>query len=87
MRPSDRHDRPIPNSYWVIPGRFAAGEYPGAIEPRNAATKLRSLLSAGIDHFIDLTEAGELLPYAEIAKEEAGDLAWQLGMSGSRSLT
>ena len=79
MRPSDRHDRPIPNSYWVIPGRFAAGEYPGAIEPRNAATKLRSLLSAGIDHFIDLTEAGELLPYAEIAKEEARRLGLAVG--------
>ena len=24
--------QPMPNSYWVVPGRFAVGEYPGAIE-------------------------------------------------------
>ena len=66
--------RPIPNSYWVRPGRFAAGEYPGAPRPREAALKLRTLLGAGIDHFIDLTEARELSPYAEIAAEEGGRL-------------
>ena len=65
-------DRPIPNSYWVIPGRFAAGEYPGAKRPDEAAAKLRTLLSAGIDHFIDLTEpADRLEPYAASALEEA----------------
>ena len=31
--------RPIPNSYWVREGRFAAGEYPGALDPRDAAAK------------------------------------------------
>ena len=36
-----------------------------------AATKLKTLLDAGIDHFIDLTEPEELLPYFEIAKEQA----------------
>ena len=61
----------MPNSYWVIPGCFAAGEYPGAIEPLEAGRKLKSLLSVGIDHFIDLTEPGELFPYTEIAEQEA----------------
>ena len=32
---------------------------------------MKTLLDAGIDHFIDLTEPGELLPYFEIAEEEA----------------
>ena len=65
-------DRPIPNSYWVQPGRFTAGEYPGAPEPDDAATKLRVLLEAGVDHFIDLTETKEPLePYDQIAKDEA----------------
>ena len=71
-------DRPIPNSYWVMPGRLAAGEYPGEVDPRDAAAKLRCLLEAGINHFVDLTEPGErtdqgeLVPYHQIAEEEAG---------------
>ncbi len=71
MSPAIGADRPTPNSYWVEPGRFAAGEYPGAKSPGEAAAKLRTLLSAGIDHFIDLTELHELAPYAGIAEEEA----------------
>lgn len=64
-------ERPLPNTYWVIPGRFAAGEYPGAKDPEDATAKLRALLGAGIDHFIDLTARHELAPYASIADEEA----------------
>ena len=62
---------PIPNSYWVIRGRFAAGEYPGAVDPRAAADKVRAVLESGIDCFVDLTEEGELLPYRFIVDEEA----------------
>ena len=77
MSTFDSPSRPIPNSYWVVPRSFAAGEYPGDKDPAKAATKLSILLDAGIDHFIDLTEEGEctpsgpLLPYYDIAKEEA----------------
>ena len=74
---SDAGTRPQPNSYWVIPGRFAAGEYPGAKDPREAAGKLRILLATGIDHFVDLTEPHELEPYAEIAADEAQRLSRQ----------
>ena len=45
--------RPIPNSYWVREGRFAAGEYPGDLDPRDAAAKVRALIEAGVDCFID----------------------------------
>ncbi|MDE3259211.1 MAG: dual specificity protein phosphatase family protein [Gemmatimonadota bacterium] len=62
---------PLPNSYWVRPGRFAAGEYPGDLDPCQAAVKLKMLLHAGINHFIDLTNAGELRPYIDIAEREA----------------
>ena len=62
---------PTPCSYWVVSGRLAAGEYPGAKNPTDAATKLRTLIDAGIDHFIDLTEPDELVPYDEIAGKEA----------------
>ena len=74
MSPAIGADRPTPNSYWVEPGRFAAGEYPGAKSPGEAAAKLRTLLSAGIDHFIDLTELHELDPYSRIADREASRL-------------
>ena len=64
-------DRPLPNAYWVVPGRFAAGEYPGAKDPSEAASRVRNLLGGGVEHFVDLTEPHELLPYSEIADEEA----------------
>ena len=69
-----KENRPIPNSYWVIPHHFAAGEYPGAVCPREAEEKLRKLLHAGITHFIDLTEPGELVPYTDLVKEYARHL-------------
>ena len=72
-------DQPSQNSYWVWPGRFAAGEYPGARDSGQAARKLEELLHAGMDHFIDLTETGELVPYAEIAEQTAGSLGMQIG--------
>ncbi len=59
------------NDYWVVPGRFAAGEYPGAKDPSEAASKVRNLLDGGVDHFVDLTEPHELVPYSEIVEEEA----------------
>ncbi len=71
--------KPLPNSYWVLPGQFAAGEYPGARNPDEAASKLRTLLEAGFDHFIDLTEDDEWLePYTEIAASEARRLSSQV---------
>lgn len=62
---------PLPNSYWVRPCRFAAGEYPGDLDPFQAAAKLKVLFGAGINHFIDLTDVGELRPYRDIAEREA----------------
>lgn len=56
--------RPLtPDSYWVVPGRLAAGEYPGTRFRATTREKLGVLLDAGIRSFIDLTEEGELRPY------------------------
>ncbi|KAK0202942.1 protein-tyrosine phosphatase-like protein [Desarmillaria ectypa] len=56
--------RPIPNSYWATPLLLAC-EYPWT--PKNPCRpKLDSLLKAGVRTFIDLTENGELSPYANI---------------------
>src|SRR4051812_16060572 len=61
---------PFANSYWVIEHLLLAGEYPGS--PDEAArTKIHQLLDAGIRHFLDLTQAGELLPYEEVLMAEA----------------
>ena len=75
MTSPTHNERPIPNSYWVRPGKFAAGEYPGDIFRSNAREKLNSLLAAGVSRFIDLTEEGELDSYREIAQQEAGRLS------------
>lgn len=67
-------ENPAPNSYWVVPNRVAAGEYPGAKPSRHkeAVAKVTALIDAGIDHFIDLTEAKERLNlYVELANKEA----------------
>lgn len=56
-------DRPLANTYWVETGRLLAGEYPGAPRSQDAEARLRQLLNAGIDYFVDLTEPDELPEY------------------------
>ena len=56
-------NRPLPNTYWVIPGRLLAGEYPGDPDDSQVRQRLKRLGGVGIDSFIDLTEEGELPPY------------------------
>jgi hypothetical protein len=65
---------PIPDSYWVIPGRLLAGEYPGALHENEARQKLRRMLAAGVTFFLDLTEENELKPYSQLLAEGATSL-------------
>ncbi|EIN05428.1 hypothetical protein PUNSTDRAFT_21866, partial [Punctularia strigosozonata HHB-11173 SS5] len=58
--------RPIPNSYWATPLLLAC-EYPWAPGCRLVPPKLDALLAAGVRTFIDLTDPGELQPYAGAA--------------------
>ena len=46
---------PIPGSRWVEPERLLVGPYPG--------DRIETVLAAGIDVVVDLTEEGELPPY------------------------
>ena len=46
---------PIPESYWVEPGRFLAGEYPSAAYEGRARERLDKFLESGINTFYDLT--------------------------------
>jgi hypothetical protein len=62
--------RPNGNTYWVVPHKFLAGEYPGDKDPVKARKKIRQFLAAGIRHFVDLTEVGDqLAPYEAILSE------------------
>jgi hypothetical protein len=63
--------RPIPDFYWLLPGILSAGEYPGAKADAEIRRKARRFLDAEINCFLDLTEAGELVPYAPILQAEA----------------
>jgi ADP-ribosyl-[dinitrogen reductase] hydrolase len=69
--PTELPPRPNRNTYWVVPLKFLAGEYPGDKDPVNARNKIKQFLAAGIRHFVDLTEEGELAPYDAILSEEA----------------
>ena len=59
-------DRPLPNTYWVIPGRMLAGEYPLGADDDDARRRLALLCEAGVDYFVDLTEEGELPGYRHL---------------------
>lgn len=67
------NDKPIPESYWVLPGQFLAGEYPGLnYDEIGTRQRLSAFLKAGFDTFIDLTCEGERRPYFSMLSEEAG---------------
>jgi len=50
---------PFARSYWVVPGKFLAGYYPGDISPLEMERKLRGLISTGIRYVINLMEEAE----------------------------
>lgn len=55
---------PLPNSYWVIPGKLLGGEYPGVAAAQESRERLRALMDAGVDCFVNLTRPGELPDYS-----------------------
>lgn len=63
--------RPIPESYWVEPGRLLAGEYPAHYDSESTRKRIDSLLEAGFDTFIDLTRRDETVSYVRILHDEA----------------
>ena len=54
---------PLPNSYWVLPGRLLAGEHPAGPTGEATRERLGKLLAAGIRCFLDLTEPAEVVSY------------------------
>ena len=61
--PEQLPPRPIPDSYWVVPGRLLAGEHPGSTSRAAAMDRLKRFLASGVSCFIDLTEPDESPPY------------------------
>lgn len=55
--------RPNDNTYWVQANRLLAGEYPGVRNEKESIQKLLRFLDLGVNAFLDLTEAHELLHY------------------------
>lgn len=51
---------PFPRSYWVIPGKFLAGYYPGDRQKDMMKQKMSDLLACGIRCTINLMEPDEL---------------------------
>ncbi len=81
-------ETPFPRSYWVIPGRFLAGAYPGHKDPAEARRKIQGLLECGIRHVVNLMEEGEVdhtgrsfVPYEQVFKQ----LGVERGMEVSTS--
>ena len=59
---------PIPYSYWVIPGKLLASEYPRNLDDESSREKLAKFAEAGITVFIDLTEPNEPTAFGEPMK-------------------
>ena len=58
--------RPLPNTYWVVPGRLLAGEYPIGPDYTDARARLARFRESGVNYFIDLTEEGEVPAYRHL---------------------
>jgi protein-tyrosine phosphatase len=66
-------ERPIPNCYWVEPGRLLAGEYPRDRADDTSQAKIDALVAAGVRVFIDLTtDADRLAPYTPLLARHPG---------------
>jgi len=64
--------KPIPESYWVVPGRLLAGEYPGILfSPEITRKRVEAFLQAGFNTLIDLTCEGEAEDYRPVFREQA----------------
>jgi hypothetical protein len=71
---------PPMQTYWVIPGKLLAGEYPGTrmISDPRLITKLHYLIELKISYFLDLTESGILAPYNEPLFQESARSGWSV---------
>jgi ADP-ribosyl-[dinitrogen reductase] hydrolase len=55
VQPVTAPTTPLRNSYWVLPGQLLAGEHPGGQSREDTCERLKRLLDAGVECFVDLT--------------------------------
>ena len=55
----------------IEPGRLIAGRHPCAWGPEHAPREVGDLLAGGVTLFVDLTQEGELEPYAHLVSPPA----------------
>jgi protein-tyrosine phosphatase len=63
----------------IEPGRLIAGRHPCASGPENAPAEVRELAHDGVTLFLDLTQDGELEPYASLVEPPARYLSRSIG--------
>jgi ADP-ribosyl-[dinitrogen reductase] hydrolase len=61
--PTPASPPPLRHSYWVIPGLLLAGEHPSGDTREKTRERLKKLVGAGIECFVDLTKPTELDRY------------------------
>lgn len=70
---------PYIDSYWVVPEKLLAGQYPGGQDDATTRRRVQSLIKAGIGTIIDLTMPGDaIFTYAKALAEEAADYETQI---------
>ena len=78
MNSEKNKDVPVPftRTYWVVPGKFMAGCYPGSRKEERAYQKLSGLVMHGIRHVVSLMEPDEtdwsnkpFVPYEDQMKQ------------------
>ena len=79
---------PIEKTFWVTPGQFLAGSYPGSHDPAEASPRLKVLIQCGIRLFINLMGEEEiqqadppLLPYAGTLERLAEEMGVQVSVA------
>jgi hypothetical protein len=66
--------RPLHDSYWVVPGKLLAGEYPSVSFSLDVTRRrLAAFLDGGFDTYINLTCEGEAQEYAPMLSKMAAD--------------
>lgn len=65
---------PFAESYWVLPGQFLAGEYPGGTDEPGTIRRLQALIKCNISVFFDFTEKEDVwFPYPQLLLKEASE--------------
>ena len=73
------HQTPLENSYWIIPDKLLAGEYPRTKDVSTSRFRLETMFRAGITRFIDLTTHNDnLADYEELLRDVSGGRAKRL---------